>query len=955
MKQLGLIVFVGLFSLSALFASSVKAAVSDTPISNFPSTNGNINRIIAGPDNTVLIGGDFSMVGTYSGHAIPLSTSTGATVGTFPQVSGRVRSVISDGSGGWYVGGSFTQIGTTAINRLAHINSDGTLDTTWNPGVDDGAVYSIVKSGSTIYVGGSFTAVNNGTTRNYVAAFTTSSSTTTSFNPNFGALVRSLAISSDGSILYAGGDFTSVNGATTRNRLAAITTSNSTAVVGFNPNASSNVNDIFLSSDDTILYVAGDFQTVNGATTRNRAAAFTISNGTANSFNPNLNATGNAITVSGSTAYIGGLFSTVNGGTSRNKLAAVATTNGTATSWDAGIVQSVPLYGFENTTIQDILVSGSTVYVAGEFDKVNTSTSRRGLAALATSDATATSWDPNPDTTIDSLAISGSTLYVGGQVSIVGGAARTSLAQIDLDDYSVTSWNPFLTVNFSWNPKVYGIAYSGTTAYVVGNFDRSGDTSTTRNNAAAFSLTDSSLSSWDPNITKDQAVYDIAISGSKAYVVGSFTAANGGTTRNNAAAFNLTNGTLDSSWNPNFNSYVFDAIISGSTLYAGGFFTTVNGSTNRYNLAATNLTDGTATSWNPDIDQNGYWDDMELSGSTMYVVGFFETVNGSTPRTHLAGFNLTDGTATSFNSTIDADTYYLATNGSQMFIQGDFTEVNGAARNSWAGIHLSDNTILSWNPTTLDYGTGEMTIVGSTLFIGGDRTTVATGQTGILAFTGVEEDSASPSPTPSSSSNSNSSSSSDSSSSNSTGSCTNFAPQGVPDLFEIDARNKSATVFFAPVLTASDYFIRYGQNTSTDQYGTSISPVNNQGVQSFTINELKPNTVYSFQIRGGRGCATGEWSRVLTIRTTSSTVQLQKFYTYSIVGQKVLSNSNIKKLPLKTSSLKTAAPTPAPIIAPELPSQTTQPRAMNAPKPSTAPSTTSEPIPWWQKVINWFN
>ncbi len=955
MKKLGLFVFLSLFVLFSAVISPVQAAVSDTPISNFPSTNGHIYSIVEGPDNTVFLGGDFSMVGTYRGHAIPLNTTTGAVVGTFPEVHGRVRSVISDGSSGWYIGGDFTQIGNTTVNRLAHINSDGTLDTTWNPGVDDGRVYSVVKSGSTIYVGGSFTAVNNGTTRNRIAAFTTSSATATSFNPNmsggFTPDVFSLTVSSGGTILYAGGNFTSVNGGTTRNHLAAFTTSNGTVVAGFNPNINGGINDMVLTTDDTILYVAGSFDQVNGATTRNNAAAFTTSNGTVVAgFNPNLSSDARSIALSGSTLYYGGSFNSVNGGTSRNQLAAFGT-NGTVTSWNANIVQDQSIYGSDNSAIRDILVSGSLVYVAGEFNKVNTSTERRGLAALATSDATASSWNPSPDAVIDSLALSGTTLLVGGPLTMVGGSARTSLAQIDLDDYSVTSWNPLVWDASSALPIVTDLAYTDTTVYVVGDFDHSGTLSTTRNNASAFLLSDGSVTSWDPNIAS--SVQSIAINGSKTYLGGGFSDVNNGTTRNYAAAFNLTDGTVDSSWNPNFNDEVVDLEISGSTLYAGGYFSTVNGGgANRYNLAATNLTTGTVTSWNPDIDQNGYFDDMELSGDTLYVVGFFETVNGSTPRTHLAGFNLTDGTVTSFNPVLDFDTYYLGTNGSQIFIQGDFSEINGVSRSGWGGIHISDNTTLSWNPTDLEYGTNEMTVVGSLLLMSGDRLDLASGaQTGILAFTGVEEDPApSPSPSPSSSSGSSSSGSSSSGSSSETGGCSNSAPQGVPDLFEIDVRNKSATLFFAPVLTASDYFVRYGQKTATNQYGTSFNPANNQGVQSFTINELNPNTVYSFQIRGGRGCATGEWSRILTIRTTSSATQLQKFYTYSIVGQKVVSNSTIKKSPIKTTT-----PTqPIPIIAPELPSQTTQPRASIAPKPSIAPSTNTETTSWWQKVIDWF-
>ena len=43
--------------------------------------------------------------------------------------------------------------------------------------------------------------------------------------------VRTLALDPTNGLLYAGGDFTAVNGATTRNRLAAVSTTTATATV----------------------------------------------------------------------------------------------------------------------------------------------------------------------------------------------------------------------------------------------------------------------------------------------------------------------------------------------------------------------------------------------------------------------------------------------------------------------------------------------------------------------------------------------------------------------------------------------------------------------------------------------------------------------------------------------------------------------------------------------------
>ena len=49
----------------------------------------------------------------------------------------------------------------TVFNNLLEVNADGTLNTTFNPNVN-GPVQSLALSGSTLYAGGTFTAVNRG-------------------------------------------------------------------------------------------------------------------------------------------------------------------------------------------------------------------------------------------------------------------------------------------------------------------------------------------------------------------------------------------------------------------------------------------------------------------------------------------------------------------------------------------------------------------------------------------------------------------------------------------------------------------------------------------------------------------------------------------------------------------------------------------------------------------------
>ena len=105
-----------------------------------------------------------------------------------------------------------------------------------------------------------------------------------------------------------------MNGATTRNLLAKIPTAgDGTVDPSWNPNANDNVNALAVSGSD--VYAGGQFTTMNGATTRNRLAKIPAAgDGTVDpSWNPNASSTVFALAVSGCDVYAGGGFTTMNG------------------------------------------------------------------------------------------------------------------------------------------------------------------------------------------------------------------------------------------------------------------------------------------------------------------------------------------------------------------------------------------------------------------------------------------------------------------------------------------------------------------------------------------------------------------------------------------------------------------------------------------------------------------
>ncbi|KKU71415.1 MAG: Fibronectin type III domain protein [Parcubacteria group bacterium GW2011_GWA2_47_26] len=407
--------------------------------------------------------------------------------------------------------------------------------------------------------------------------------TATSWNPNpgvaGGTVIHSLVLS--GPILYVGGRFETIGGQSRRN-FAAIETSTGNAtsldinILAFDDSNFAIIGVTALALSDTILYVGGDSWSVGKSYARNRLAAINPATNEATSFDPNINGNGTVYSLvlnsDGSTLYAGGDFTTI-GGQTRKALAALNTSDGTATSFDPNATFDLNATG----TPMTLLLSGTTLYAGGTFNSIGGQT-RNHLAALNVSDGTATSWNPNANNTVNTLALAGSTLYAGGDFTTIGGQ--------------------------------------------------------TRNRIAALNTADGTASSWNPNASS--TVRTLTISGTTLYAGGDFTSI-GGQSRNYIAALNTSDG-MASSWNPNANNAAYALALDGTTLYAGGQFTTIGG-VSRDRLAALNADDSTATSWDPDPEFGDFVSSLILAGSTLYAGGgFYGSLGGVKARAHFAQF-----------------------------------------------------------------------------------------------------------------------------------------------------------------------------------------------------------------------------------------------------------------------------------------------------------------------------
>src|SRR2546421_388047 len=214
----------------------------------------------------------FSIVVLLAGSATAVRGQSGLT-GFDPNANVEVLTVVVQPDGNILLGGGFSTLspnGGAAVtrNRIARLNSDGTLDTNFNPNANARVNAIAVQADGKILVGGSFnqaigTPTIGGATRNRIARLDATTGAADSFNPNASGLVIALAVQADGKILV-GGDFNGANsiGGATRNRIARLDATSGVADSLFNPNANNDVFTIAVQADGKIL-VGGDFSGAN--------------------------------------------------------------------------------------------------------------------------------------------------------------------------------------------------------------------------------------------------------------------------------------------------------------------------------------------------------------------------------------------------------------------------------------------------------------------------------------------------------------------------------------------------------------------------------------------------------------------------------------------------------------------------------------------------------------------
>ncbi|OMH31374.1 LamG-like jellyroll fold domain-containing protein [Tersicoccus sp. Bi-70] len=235
----------------------------------------------------------------------------------------------------------------------------------------NGVVWSQAIVGDTVYVAGDFTSARpagspagtNEVPRSYVLAYRLSTGELLpGFAPVLNAQARAITASPDGSRIYVGGAFTTVNGRPAY-RIAALDPVTGAALPGFAPVPNSRVN-VIVATGNTV-YFGGWFGQV-GSTVRNKAAAVDATTGALLPWVPSVeNGDVSALVVSpdGNRAVLGGNFTTLNGSANPGYgMGAVDTATGANLPW---AVNALLRDAGTNSGVTSLSTDGTDVYGTG--------------------------------------------------------------------------------------------------------------------------------------------------------------------------------------------------------------------------------------------------------------------------------------------------------------------------------------------------------------------------------------------------------------------------------------------------------------------------------------------------------------------------------------------------------------------------------------------------------------
>ena len=639
--------------------------------------NSKVFSVVIQNDSKVLIGGDFTQVDGMAKNHITRLNADGSLDTSFDAGTGAdnyVYAIALQKDGKVLIGGGFTQINGVTRNYIARLNADGSLDTSFDAGTGaDNYVYTIaLQKDGKVLIGGDFTQVD-GKPRNYIARLNSDGSLDASFNPGIGgdSWLEVIVLQDDGKVLI-GGDFTHVDGQP-RNYIARLKDDGSLDT-SFTTSANDKVYAVAIQSDFGVL-IGGLFTQVDGVA-RNHIARLNENGSVDTSFNPGSGTSGwladIVVQVDGK-ALIGGIFSQVDG-TARGRIARLNADGSLNT-------------GFNTSNDPDFWVVSAAVteegkiIIGGLFTHIG-STARNYVARLNADGSLDNSFNPptGPNLWLEAVALQpDGRVLIGGWFTLVDGQPRSGIARLKTDG----SLDPIFNPGSGTDGPVIAIALQDDSKILIGGaFTQVNGQS--RNGIARLNSDGSLDTSFDPGSGANDQVRSIALQDNGKVLIGGYFTQVNGTNRNRVARLN-TNGSLDTSFDSSSGAddFIESVVVQeDGKVLIGGNFTSVDG-TARNHIARLNTAGSLDSSFDPGGGATGLVRTVALQPDGKVLIGGDFSMVGSTVRSHLARLKDDGSLDSGFNPGLIQDSTVFTVIpqfDGKILVGGDFKKIDGTTR-----------------------------------------------------------------------------------------------------------------------------------------------------------------------------------------------------------------------------------------------------------------------------------
>ena len=467
--------------------------------------NGSVNSLILESDGKILIGGSFSFVGNAPRRGVARLNPNGSVDTAFViplGANGTVNVIAVQPDGKILISGNFSYVNGFQRNRVARLNPDGSVDTTFSVQLNTnnsccGNIVNaiVVQPDGKILISGNFASVNNSFGTGGFARLNADGSTDTSFNRGISSgNVQAIAVQTDGKILIGGGFFISGSNPNFLARLNANGSLDNTFLPAI-PNTPTGPNGgvarIVLQNDGKVI-ITGTFDSYSGV--QRRGIARVNTDGSLDtSFNADLSNSGGGsifalVVQPDGKVLLGGTFSQING-VNRNRLARLNADGSLDTTFGT-------IFGQEGGVNAIILQPDGKILVGGSFNSVFGAIRRR-IVRLNPDGSVDSIFNPGSGANAEILALarqSDGRVLIGGNFTVVDGVARTGIARLrvnacvvsplfDFDGDGKTDislyrpgggdWYRLNTTNGSLNRQLFGLP---TDRIVPGDYDGDGRT-----------------------------------------------------------------------------------------------------------------------------------------------------------------------------------------------------------------------------------------------------------------------------------------------------------------------------------------------------------------------------------------------------------------------------------------------------------------------------------------------